>query len=80
MTGASARGAGELGFDEADIFACVVGLTGAEFYKSMEADARPGFWQDVYRPTYGGIELYVKVQLEGAAPDELSVIIQFKRR
>ena len=79
ITGAAARGAGDLGFDESDIVECVGALVAADFYKAMEAKKRPGFWQDVYRTEHGGIPLYVKVQLEGLSPDELVVVIQFKR-
>ena len=79
ITGAAARGAGDLGFDEIDIVECVGALLAADFYKRMEALKRPGFWQDVYRTEHGGIPLYVKVQLEGLNPDELVVVIQFKR-
>lgn len=80
ITGAALRGAGELGFDEDDVVSCICELNAAVFYKSMEAERRPGFWQDVYRPTYGGIALYAKVQIEGTSPDDLLVVIQFKRR
>lgn len=45
----------------------------------MEAEKRPGFWQDVYRTEHGGIRLYVKVQLETQASGDLVVVIQFKR-
>lgn len=80
LTGIAVIGAGELGFDEADIVGCVSRLDESLFYKTMEAERRPGYWQDVYRPVHGGIELYVKVQVEGKDPDELLVVIQFKRR
>jgi motility quorum-sensing regulator / GCU-specific mRNA interferase toxin len=35
-------------------------LTTAEFYKSMESNINPGTWQDVYRPTYNGVTIYLK--------------------
>jgi hypothetical protein len=79
ITGTAARGASELGFDESDIVECVNALMRSHFYKTMEAEKRPGFWQDVYRTEHGGIPLYVKIQLEGLNPDELVVVIQFKR-
>ena len=79
LTGRAVNEAGELGFDEDDIVECVCALTSAHFYKTMEADKRPGFWQDVYRTEHGGIPLYVKGQLEGMNPDDLLVVIQFKR-
>ena len=56
------------------------GSTYDHFHETMEAEKRPGFWQDVYRTEHGGILLYVKVQLEDSAPDDLLVVIQFKRR
>jgi hypothetical protein len=79
ITGGAVQGAGELGFDESDIVECVGALRASDFYKTMVAEMRPGFWQDVYRTEHGGIPLYVKVQLEGLNPDELVVVIQFKR-
>ena len=79
ITGEAFRGAGELGLDEADIVDCVGALSTACFYKTMEAEKRPGFWQDVYRTEHGGIALYVKVQLETQASSDLLVVIQFKR-
>ena len=79
VTGLAVVGAGELGFDESDVVECVGALKADHFYKTMEAEKRPGFWQDVYRTEHGGIPLYVKVQLEGVNPDELLVVIQFKR-
>jgi hypothetical protein len=79
ITGVAVQGAGELGFDEDDVVECVTGLETAHFYKTMEAERRPGFWQDVYRTVHGGIPIYVKVQLEGQDPNDRVVVIQFKR-
>lgn len=78
-SGEALNGAGELGFDEDDIVECVLALTPAEFHKQMPSDKRPGTYQDVYRPTHKGIPLYVKLQLVGERPEEIAVIIQFKR-
>ena len=75
IRGAAARGAGDLGFDESDIVECVGALVAADFYKTMEAKKRPGFWQDVYRTEHGGIPLYMKIQLEGTDPNDLFVVI-----
>lgn len=80
LTAIAAKGAGELGFDEDDIVDCVLALTPEAFYKPMPAEKLPGAWQDVYRPTHLGIPLYVKLQIVGERPDELAVIIQFKRQ
>jgi len=35
-------------------------LTPRDFYKSMTSNINPGTWQDVYRPTYNGVMLYLK--------------------
>jgi hypothetical protein len=58
-----------------DVVACVGALTRADFYKSMPALNLPGTCQDVYRPTYLGQALYVKVQQR---VDRLAVVISFK--
>lgn len=74
----SARdGAALLGFQESDIARCVTALRPTDFYKSMEAEQASGLWQDVYRPTFEGIALYVKLQvaLRGKA-----VVISFKEK
>ena len=73
------RGATELGFDETDIVDCVAGLSSGQFYKSMRSLRSVDTWQDVYRPFFQGIALYVKVQMVGTDPTDLSVIISFKR-
>jgi hypothetical protein len=75
ITSAARRGGAALGFAEDDIVACVVSLGMADFYKTMEADAAPGLWQDVYRPVYDGVALYVKLQIER---DGDAIVISFK--
>lgn len=79
ITGAAFNGAGELGLDEGAIVDCVLSLDVACFYKTMPAEKRPGSWQDVYRPTFEGFALYVKVQIVEEYPDETVVVISFKR-
>ncbi len=71
------NGAGELGFDQTDIRNCVLAMGPADFYKTMAAELIQGVMQDVYRPTYLGVELYVKVQLH---PPTQAVVISFKKR
>jgi motility quorum-sensing regulator / GCU-specific mRNA interferase toxin len=71
------KGAAALGFDERDILSCVKALTSADFHKSMESETRPGLWQDVYKPTYEGADIYLKLQIDGAAD---AIVIQFKQR
>jgi motility quorum-sensing regulator / GCU-specific mRNA interferase toxin len=80
ITGVAFHGAGELGLDESDVEACVRSLDSTCFYKTMPAKSKPDLWQDVYRPTFEGYELYVKLQLVGEHPDQMCVVISFKRR
>lgn len=35
-----------------------------DFYKDLELEKIPGTWADVYKPTYDGIEWYVKFYME----------------
>lgn len=53
---------------------------GGHFYKTMAAvnprAAARGLFQDVYRATYSGVQLYFKLQIEG----DFAVVVQFKRR
>ena len=70
--------AGELRLDaEIDIEACVLSLDSTDFYKTMESTAKPGTFQDVYKPTYDGRKLYVKLRLQ-ERPERKTVVIQFK--
>lgn len=46
-----------------------------DFYKSMTSLRDRTLWQDVYRPNYGGVPLYVKVQIVG---ERMAVVISFK--
>lgn len=77
VTGRALNDAGDLGFDGSDICDCVLALTPAAFYKTMASEMLKGVMQDVYRPTYLGLELYVKVQLH---PPTQAVVISFKKR
>ena len=72
----AAHGAMALGFDEDDIRDCVLSLTPDDFHKSMESRSRPGSWQDVYKPVYEEVGVYLKLQM-GAPSD--TIVIQFKR-
>jgi hypothetical protein len=66
-----------LKLDEDDLVACILGLEPAVFYKSMPSKKMIGTWQDVYRPTYQGRRLYVKVRI---SDDARTIVIQLKRR
>ena len=79
ITLSSQQSAGELGLDEQDIVECIATLAERCFYKSMQSEKRPGTWQDVYRPTFAGFDLYVKVQIIGTSPNDTVVVISFKR-
>jgi hypothetical protein len=74
ITHAARRGGAGVGLDEAAIVSCVLSLNATDFYKTMEAEAAPGLWQDVYRPVYDRIALYVKLQIDC---DE-AIVISFK--
>jgi hypothetical protein len=64
----------ELGFDEEDVFDCIVNhVVDTHFYKTMESEKKPGLMQDVYYITYLGERLYVKLQVNVQA-----VVVSFK--
>jgi motility quorum-sensing regulator / GCU-specific mRNA interferase toxin len=66
----------ELGFDEEDMRDCIVNhLEEIHFYKTMESEKKPGLMQDVYRITYQGERLYVKLQVVINA-----VVVSFKEQ
>jgi motility quorum-sensing regulator / GCU-specific mRNA interferase toxin len=54
-------GGAALGFDFEGIIGVVMALTTADFYKSMTTHADHRVWQDVYRPTTSGGEVYLKL-------------------
>ena len=64
----------ELGFDDEDVYDCVVNcLDDTHFFKTMAATTKPGLMQDVYYITYEGERLYVKLQVSVEA-----VVVSFK--
>jgi len=69
--------ADDLGLGYGDVIEAVLLLSPAEFYKTMESERVPGSWQDVYRSSYAGLRLYIKVQINARG---LAVVIQFKER
>ena len=66
-----------LGFSDQDVVATIQALTGKDFYKSMPP-LRAGFtaWQDVYKPLFKGVELYIKFQVDRRG----EVIVSFKEK
>jgi motility quorum-sensing regulator/GCU-specific mRNA interferase toxin len=77
ITASSRVGATKLAWGEEEIVLCVLELTIRDFYKSMTSYYNSKIWQDVYRPTFRGIDLYVKLQI---SPEERGVVISFKER
>lgn len=77
VTMAAMIGASAADIDLAGLVEVVLGLTRANFYKTMEAEKRPGLWQDVYHVSHHGRDLYIKVQID---PWGIAVIVQFKER
>lgn len=74
---AAILGGDDLKIDRAGIVDVVLSLTSDDFYKTMEAELRPGLWQDVYRRSSGEVELYIKLQIDRSGR---AVVIQFKQR
>jgi motility quorum-sensing regulator/GCU-specific mRNA interferase toxin len=54
-------GGAALGFDFAGIVNVIASLTSKDFYKAMTTHADHRVWQDVYRPTTHGGEVYIKL-------------------
>ena len=77
ITASSRVGAAKFGWSEEEIVLCVLELALRDFYKSMTSYYDSKIWQDVYRPTFRGVELYVKLQV---SPEERGVVISFKER
>lgn len=73
----SYNGAAELGLEESDMHAVIKNLNRTVFYKSMTSYGDNTIWQDVYRPTYKNVQLYIKITLEKT---ERVLVISFKRR
>jgi motility quorum-sensing regulator/GCU-specific mRNA interferase toxin len=60
----SRQGADDLEMDDQGVVSAIQALTTADFDKSMTSFADHQVWQDVYRPTVGATELYVKFTLD----------------
>ena len=60
---------------------CLLALTPADFRKAMDAEEEKwrGAIQDVYKPTYAGLELYVKFQ-EWPLKSEQIFVVSFKEQ
>ncbi|ECC1694940.1 type II toxin-antitoxin system MqsR family toxin [Salmonella enterica] len=76
MTISAYNGAAAMGFGSRDeMYDAILALTPADFHKSMEAEKDPGYWQEVYRPTYLGQQIYLKFIVK----DDV-VIVSFKEK
>jgi len=65
-----------MGFLDEDITDCIVNfLEPSHFYKTMAAEQKPGLMQDVYKITYEGKRVYLKLQVSQSGH---AVIVSFK--
>jgi Motility quorum-sensing regulator, toxin of MqsA len=65
-----------MGFDDESIVECIVQeLAGSHFYKTMAAASAPGLMQDVYKISYEGRRVYLKLQINRS---KNAVVISFK--
>lgn len=63
LTSVALDNALELGFDEEDVYDCVVNeLQEMHFYKTMASEKKHGLMQDVYFIAYENRRLYVKLR------------------
>jgi hypothetical protein len=74
ISNAAILGADALLIDRDGIVDVVLSLEPQDFYKTMEAERRPGLWQDVYHRRLGEVELYIKLQIDHRRG---AVVIQF---
>jgi motility quorum-sensing regulator / GCU-specific mRNA interferase toxin len=65
-----------MGFSDEDITDCIVDfLEPSHFYKTMAAEQMAGLMQDVYKITYEGKRVYLKLQVSQSGH---AVIVSFK--
>jgi len=76
VTSSALDSAHTLGFNDMDIIRVVDELKRKDFYKSMTVYHDSRLWQDVYRPTYEGIALYTKFQIDEGG----FLIVSFKEK
>jgi motility quorum-sensing regulator/GCU-specific mRNA interferase toxin len=77
MTASAMQGQYALAFSDQDVVDTIQALDSTDFYKSMPP-AHHGFsaWQDVYKPTFNNVKLYLKFQVDSRG----DMIISFKVR
>jgi len=65
-----------MGFDDESIVECIVGhLAESHFYKTMPATSVPGLMQDVYKISFEGQRVYLKLQINRS---QNAVVVSFK--
>jgi hypothetical protein len=66
-----------MGFDDQSIVECIVEqLAETHFYKTMPAASVPGLMQDVYKISFEGQMVYLKLQINRSVT---AVVISFKQ-
>lgn len=76
MTLSAEDGAIELGFEDDDVYDCIVNhLEESHFHKTMASEKKAALMQDVYYITYEGQQLYVKLQVSVDV-----VVVSFKKQ
>ena len=76
VTFAAVQAAALMGFLDEDIADCIANfLEPTHFYKTMASEQKPGMMQDVYKITFEGKRVYLKLQINQSG---LAVIISFK--
>jgi motility quorum-sensing regulator / GCU-specific mRNA interferase toxin len=74
-TGVSKLGADDLGLNDDQVVAVIQALQQGDFDKSMTSNVDHKVWQDVYKPSVDGRQLYVKFTLDAAGA---LLLISFK--
>ncbi len=77
FTTVARKGAANIRMSVADMFSVLTTLSMRDFYKSMTSYTDHTCWQDVYRPVFNGIPLYLKLTI---IPEHNLLIVSFKRR
>jgi motility quorum-sensing regulator / GCU-specific mRNA interferase toxin len=76
VTVSGLQSAALMGFLDEDITDCIVNfLQPSHFYKTMASEQKSGLMQDVYKITFEGKRVYLKLQINQSG---LAVIVSFK--
>ncbi len=75
ITKSATAGGHAIGHGPMDMEECICDVLKEEnFYKTMPSEQISGCWQDVYKVTFDGVPLYLKVQVRGVH----AVLISYK--